>query len=111
MHNLSMMTFPSPPTRVAPVAHKFVWPQRAPKVDPSRPESSSQQTDFLQIPKILRACFRCMTSFTSPSPNFLYGSFILTSVNDTSSPHARQRLCSSLHLTNPCAELKGSQPN
>ena len=44
MHNLSMMTFPSapPPSRVAPVARKFVWPQRAPKVDPSRSESSSQ---------------------------------------------------------------------
>ena len=39
--------------------------------------------------KILRARFRCMTSFTSPSHNFLSGIFILTSVNDTSSPRVR----------------------
>ena len=32
--------------------------------------------------------------------------FTLTSVNDTSSPHARQHLCSSLHPTNPCTKRK-----
>ena len=44
-----------------------------------------------------------MTSFTSPCHT---GIFISTSVNDTSSPHARQHLRSSLHLTNPCAKQK-----
>ena len=44
-------------------------------------------------------------------PQALSGIFILTSVNDTSSPRECQHLCSSLHLTNPCAEPKGSQPN
>ena len=39
-------------------------------------------------------------------PYFLSGIFILTSVNDTSSPHARQHLRSILHLTNPCAKRK-----
>ena len=29
----------------------------------------------------------------------------------THPPRVRQHLCSSLHLTNPCAEPKGSQPN
>ena len=32
--------------------------------------------------------------------------FFLTSVNDTSSPHARQHLRSSLQFTNPCAKRK-----
>ena len=32
--------------------------------------------------------------------------FILTSVNDASSPHARENLRSCLHLTNPCAKRK-----
>ena len=49
MHDLSMMTFSfPPPPRAAPVAHKFVWPQRAPKINPSRSEPSSQLTNFLQ---------------------------------------------------------------
>ena len=68
---------------------------------------STPLTDFYKIPKILRARFRCITSFTST----FYWIFILTSVNDTSSLCARQHLCSSLHLTHPCAEPKGSQPN
>ena len=42
---------------------------------------------------------------------FLSGIFILTSLNYTSSPWARQHLRSILHLTNPCTEPKGSQPN
>ena len=44
-------------------------------------------------------------------PQVLSGIFILTSVNDTSFPRTRQHLCSSLHLTKPCAEPKCSQPN
>ena len=56
---------PPPPSRAAPVARKFVWPLRVPKVHPSRSVSSSQLTDFFKIPKILRARFRCMTSLTS----------------------------------------------
>ena len=37
--------------------------------------------------------------------------FILTSVNDASSPRVSEHLRACLHLTNPCAEPKGSQPN
>ena len=99
-----------PSSHAAPVARKFVWPLRALKVDPSRLVSSSQLNYFFKIPQILRARFRCMTSFTSTGQSFS-GIFILTSVNDTSSPRAHQHLCSSLHLINPWAEPKGSQPN
>ena len=45
-----MQSFSSVP--YPPVARKFVWSLRAPKVDPSRSESSSQLTDFLQNPQI-----------------------------------------------------------
>ena len=41
-----------------------------------------------------------------PLVTFLSGIFILTSVNDTSSPLARGHLRSSLHLTNPCTKRK-----
>ena len=69
-----MMTFPSaPPSRAAPVAHKFVWPLRAPKVDPSCLESSSQLIDFFKIPQILRARFWYMTPFTSTGQPFYLG--------------------------------------
>ena len=85
-----------PPTRASPVTHKFVW---------SRPGLNLNSLAFLKSPQILRARFRCMTSFTSPG-HTLSGIFILTSVNDTSSPRVRQHLCSSLLLTNPCAKRK-----
>ena len=93
---------PHRPSRAAPVAHKFVWPQRAPKVDPSLSESSSQLLTFSNLPKSsAHASSAWHHSHLWSHP--LSGIFILTSVNDTSSPHARQHLCSSLHLTNPCA--------
>ena len=41
-----------------------------------------------------------------PLSHILSGIFILTSVNETSSPRARQHLRSILHLTNPCAKQK-----
>ena len=83
MHNLSMLAFPSaPPTHVAPATR----PQRATESHPSSSDRKNQLTDFLQNSPNPRACFRCMTSFTSPSYNFLSGNFILTSVNDTLTP-------------------------
>ena len=50
--------------------------------------------------------FWCMTSFTSPGRISLSEIFILTSLNDTSSPCAREHLRSCLHLTNQCAKRK-----
>ena len=44
-----------PPSRAAPVARKFVWPLRAPKVNRLLPRNSTQLTDFFKIPQILRA--------------------------------------------------------
>ena len=53
--------------------------------------------------------FRCVTSPISPGHKF-YLDFILTSVNDASSPRAREHVRSCLHLTNPCTEPKSSHP-
>ena len=63
----------------------------SPESQPSSSDAKTQLTDFSQIPKILRARFRYMTSFTPPV-TLLSGIFILTSLNDTSSPHAREHL-------------------
>ena len=77
-----------PPSRAAPVAHKFVWPQRAPKVDTSRSESSSQLPDFFKTPKILRTRFRWTKSFPSTGQPFYLG-FLFWYLWTTHPPHAR----------------------
>ena len=61
-----------PPSRAAPLACKFVWPQRAPKVVPSRSVSSLNSTKWLfqNLPKS-SARFRCITSFALTSPSGL----------------------------------------
>ena len=69
------------------------------KVNLLLPTAKFNSLTFLKFPQILHARFRCMTSFTFPGHNFLSGIFILTSVNNTSSPRARQHLRSSFPLT------------
>ena len=46
-----------------------------------------------------------------PRSYILSGISIVTSLNDTSALWACEHLRSCLHLTNPCTEPKGSQPN
>ena len=41
-----------------------------------------------------------------PQSHFLSGLSVVTSLNETSAPHAREHLRSCLHLTNPCAKWK-----
>ena len=78
----------TPLSRAAHVVRKFVWPLRAPKVDPSRSVSSSKlnQLTFSNLTK----------SSVPPVYNViqipLSGIFILTSLNDTSAPRAREDL-------------------
>ena len=65
---------------------------------------------FLKSPK---SSAHASSAWRHPHPlvSFPIWGFILTSVNDTSSPHAREHLRSCLHLTNPCTWPKGSCPN
>ena len=101
-----------PNRRAAPVAHKFVWPRPALHIYSLVRRQELNLLLFSQIPKILGPRFRCMTSFTHPLVSYPIWGFILTSVNDESSPvRAREHLRSCLHLTNPSTEPKGSYPN
>ena len=67
---------------------------------PSSSDGKTQLTFFSNPPRMLPV------HDVIHIPYLLSGIFILTSVNDTSSPHVRQHLRSSLHLTNPCAKRK-----
>ena len=58
----------TPPSRAAPVARKFVWPLRAPKVDPSHSVSSSQLNWLFSKSLKSSARFRCVTSSELSSP-------------------------------------------
>ena len=72
---------------------------------PSSSEAGIQLTAFSQIPKS-SAHASGHDVIQLPSPISYLGIFILTSVNDASSSHAREHLRSCLHLTNPCAKWK-----
>ena len=98
-----MLTFPSAPTITTCGNHRKS--SASYESQPSSSDAKTQLTDFSQIPQILRARFQCMTSFTPPGPFPIWG-FILTSVNDASSPHACKHLRSCLHVTNPCSKRK-----
>ena len=81
-HNLSMLTFPSAPYHVR-TRHKASACKRKSTFFFRR---QNPTLTYLKSPQILRARFRCMTSFTSPGHNFLSGIFILTYLYDTSPP-------------------------
>ena len=57
-----------------------------------RSDPGTQLTDFSQIPKILRAHFRCMTSFTSPGHIFYQG-FLFWHLWMTHPPRAHVNTC------------------
>ena len=74
------------------------------------PKQVSTLLTFFKFPKS-SARFRCVTSFALASPRFP-SQAIVTSLSDTSTLPARAWTpVLMLHLTNPCAEPKGSQPN
>ena len=73
-----------------------------------RPQNSS---DFFQIPQNAPSTLLVHDVIHIPLVTFLSRIFIVTSLNDMSTARAREHLHSCLHLTNPCTEPKGSQPN
>ena len=98
-----------------PLQHVWHPPQRSPRANenqPSSPEAGLISTNWLfqNLPKS-SALFRCVTSFALASPRFPSRA-IVTSQSDTSALRARVWTpLLMLHLSNPCAEPKGSQPN
>ena len=105
-HNLSMLTFPSAPTTCVPATRPLAWLLRAPKAN--RPPRTPELNWLFSN---LSPRFRCVTSLTS-----LVVSSIRDFYSDISEWHVHsarscEHLRSCLHLTNPCTEQKGSQPN
>ena len=86
-----------PNQRAAPVAHKVVCPHPGLNINFFARSQELNSLTFSQIAKILSPRFRCMISFTPPGPISYLGIFILTSVNDASSPRALEHLRSYLH--------------
>ena len=75
IHNFSMLTAFTSSALCARSAQSRLAPPGS-ESQPSSSDAKTQLTDFSQIPKILRARFRCMTSLTHPShiphPGFLF---------------------------------------
>ena len=71
----------------------------------SQPSSSEAELNSLTFPKNLSPRVRCVTSLTSlvtSSIRDFYCDVWMTCLL----PHAREHLCSCLHLTNPCTARK-----
>ena len=90
-----------PNQHMVPVVHKVVWPCPALKVNLLLPRWELNQLPFLKSQPMLPV--RDVTQI--PWSQLLSGIFILTSLNDTSSPHTWTPALM-LHLTNPCAKQK-----
>ena len=97
-YHLSILTFPSAPSNTCGA--------RSAQIRLASPKSQSQLTDFSQISQNLRCTLPVHDVIHILWSHFLSGIFIFASVNDTSSPRARQHLRASLHLTNPYAKRK-----
>ena len=111
-HNLFYVGFFIwPLSRATPMVRKFVSPQRAPKIEPPRSESSFNSLNFSSKSPKFSAHFRCVTS---PALCHQFHHLRLLWHLWVACPLcARIALppAPRLHLTNPCAEPKGSQPN
>ena len=99
-----------PLSRAAPMARKFVSPQRAPKAGPTRSASSFNSITFFKFLKS-SARFRCVTSL---APRNLTSNVGYCDISEWHVRSVRPRAlppAPRLHLTNPCAEPKCSQSN
>ena len=104
-----------PPSRAAPVARKFVWLRRASKSHPYSPEAglNSTQLNSLTFSKSLKssARLRCVTSPALCIPVSHLGYCDISEWHVHSARARAWTPASMLHLSNPCTEPKGSQPN
>ena len=99
-----------PPLTCAPTTRPLVWLRWASKSQPSSSEAGFNSTNWL-FTNPAKSSAHASGAWRHSHPQVLSGIFILRSLNDTSPPPAPQHLCSSLHLTNPYAEPKGSESN
>ena len=99
-----------PNQRAAPVAHKFVCLAQLWISTLSFGGWNSTLCFFSNSPN-LQPTLPVHDVTHIPKPQFLSGIFILISLNDTTSPRAREHMRQCLHRTNPCTEPKGSHSN
>ena len=99
------------PTNMCRTRYKCLREQaKTDRLPRGRSHLNSTNWLFQNLPKS-SARFRCVTSFALVSLRFPSRA-IETSLSDTSAPRARGwTTVLMLHLTNPCAEPKGSLPN
>ena len=90
-----------------PCAAPDARPMRASESHPFSSDGKTQRTDFSQISAHASGAWRHSHPWSYP----LSGIFIVTYLNGTSAPHAREHLHPCLDLTNPCTEPRSSQPN
>ena len=81
------------------------WLCNIPIVNLLLPRQELNSLNFFHIPKILRARFQCMTSFTQPSHNSYLGFFFYI-FEWHILPACSWTPVLILHLTNPCAKRK-----
>ena len=104
-HNHSMRTFPSAPHHVRPLSQTTDLVSASFESQPSSSQARTQLTDFSQIPQILWARFRCMTSFNSPGLISIWDFYFDISEGHIL-PACAWTPAHMLHLTNPCAKRK-----
>ena len=95
-----------PNQRAAPVAHKVVWPRPSLNLDSLSFGGRTSTHCFSSNPQKSSAHASGAWCHSHPLVSFPIWGFILTSVNDGSSPRAREHLRSCLHLPNPCTKRK-----
>ena len=78
----------------------------SPESQPFSSEAGTQLTDFFSNSQNPPRTLPVHDVIYIPRSYFLSGVSIVTSMNDTSAPHAREHLRSCLHLTNPCIKRK-----
>ena len=77
----------------------------------SSSDAKTQPTNFFLNPQNPPRTLPVHDVIHIPRSHFLSEVSIVTSLNDTSASRVREHLRSCLHLTNPCTEPKGYQPN
>ena len=85
--------------------HKVIWPRPGLNLKFPFGRRNSTSLLFLKSPKSSGHASGAWRH-SHPLVYFLSGIVILTSLNDTSSPHALWTPALMLHLTNPCAKRK-----
>ena len=108
-----MTTFPSSPHHCHHVRHLpqgLGEPRKSTSSDAKTPlfrsDAGTQLSDFFSNPQNPPRTLPVHDVIHIPRSYFLPGVSIVTSLNDTSAPRAREHLRSCLHLTNQCAKRK-----